>query len=103
MSATFIIPLAAPPQAFTCSLNGVTYRLTVIWRNAAPGWFLDIADDQGDLIVGGIPLVTGADLLAQYEYLGIGGQLVVASSSDVDAPPTFAGLGTATLLYYVAP
>lgn len=103
MSQAFVIPLSAPPQAFTCALNGVTYQLTVTWRNAAPGWFLDIADDQGNPIVGGIPFVTGSDLLAQYEYLGIGGELIVASSNGVDAPPTFDNLGTGCLLYYVAP
>lgn len=103
MGGTFVIPLSAPPQTFACTLNGTTYQLTVTWRNAANGWFLDIADDQGNPIVGGIAMVTGADLLAQYEYLGVGGELIVATSNDVDALPGFADLGVNTLLYYVSP
>lgn len=35
------------------------------------GWFMDIADDNENPILMGIPLVTGSNLLEQFAYLGI--------------------------------
>lgn len=100
--ATYEIPLTATPQAFAITLAGVSYRLTVIWRDApGGGWVLDIADDGGAAIVQGIPLITGADLLEQYAYLGFGGQLVVQTDHAVDAIPTFDNLGDMSHLYFL--
>ena len=96
------IPLQAQPQTFSITLSGVTYNLTVQYRNVAMGgWILDIADSNNNPIAQGIPLVTGANLLAQYAYLGFVGALWVQTQSDPDAVPTFANLGTDGQLYYV--
>lgn len=101
--ATYEVPLTAASQTFRISLAGVTYQLTVIWRDAAnAGWVLDIADDNGAAIVQGIPLVTGADLLEQYAYLNFGGQLQVQTDHDVDAVPLFDNLGSSSHLYFIA-
>jgi hypothetical protein len=103
------IPLVSPPQTFSVTLNQVAYELTVRWRNPGafsgetllPGaGYLDIADANGNPIVQGIPLVTGADLLAQYEYLGIGGALFVQTDYDLNAVPTFENLGQTAHLYW---
>ena len=67
------------------------------------GWILDIADGNNTPIVSGIPLVTGADLLAQYAYLGIGGSLYVSNPNDPGASPTFGSLGDTSSLYFVTP
>ena len=102
--AIFSIPLIAAPQTFTITLVGVTYTMSLAYQNVDQGgWTLSIADANGNPIITGIPLVTGADLLAQYAYLGIGGSLYVQTSSDPDAVPTFAGLGTSSLLLFVTP
>lgn len=100
------IPLIAGPQVFNITLNQVAYQLTVIWRDAPSmngGWVLDIADGLGNPIVQGIALVTGADLLAQYGYLGIGGQLFVQTDYDLTAVPTYQNLGETAHLYYSPP
>jgi hypothetical protein len=47
-------------------------------------------------------LVTGADLLEQFGYLDLGGAFIVQTDHDIDAVPTFANLGTAGRLYFVA-
>lgn len=47
-------------------------------------------------------MVTGADLLAQYGYLGFGGSLYVQTVQNPDATPTFTNLGTDCNLYWVA-
>ena len=103
MSTIYEIPLqVGTPQSFSITLGGVQYRLTLQYRNdPAAGWTLDIADSTGDPIISGIPLVTGADLLAQYAYLGFGGRLRVQTTSDPDAVPTFTNLGDDGLLYWV--
>ncbi len=97
------IPLTAESQTFGIPLAGTTYRLTVVWRDPAPGWVLDIADASGAPLVQGIPLVTGADLLEQYRYAGFGCALYVQTDSNPDAVPTISNLGDASHLYLVTP
>lgn len=94
------IPLTPVSQQFAIQLAGVQYQLTLIWRDVA-GWVLDIASNDRTPIIQGIPLVAGADLLAQYRYLGIGGQLFVMSDPAVLDPPTSANLGIESHLYFL--
>lgn len=100
----FKIPLqqVGVPQKFGITLGGVSYQFTLRYRNIDQGgWILDIADAGGNPIVNGIPLVTGADLVAQYKHLGFGGRLHVQTTSDPDAVPTFDNLGDDALLWWV--
>jgi hypothetical protein len=100
----YTIPLTAAAQTLTIALGGVTYNLTVLYRSAPQGgWFLDIADQNDVPIVRGVPLVAGADLLAQYGYLQFGGKLGVYNVSAPNDPPTYANLGTDCLLYWITP
>ena len=94
---SFEIPLTPVPQTFNVSLVGVLYQFTLQWRDPA-GWFLDIADSNGNAIVSGIPLVTGVDLLAPYGYLNFQFQLWVKTDA-ADAPPTYTNLGSTSHLY----
>jgi hypothetical protein len=98
---SYEIPLSAKPQTFSIALGGVTYKMTVRWNLPAAAWMLDIADATGSPMVGSIPLVTGADLLGQYAYLGFTGKLIVQTDYDADAVPTFDNLGTTGHLYFV--
>lgn len=104
--ASVEIPLAGIAERFSIALNGTTYQLTAQWR-AAPlgGWFLDIADAEGVPIISGIAMVTGADLLAQYAYLGIAGgaSLFILDVAGGDSAPAFGDLGTDTRLVLVTP
>lgn len=102
MANFFEIPLSPNPQRFTIALSGVEYQLTLAyWNVDQGGWTINIADKQGTPIVQGIPLVTGADLLAQYKHLGFVGRLWVRGAVDPDAVPTFDNLGTESLLFWV--
>lgn len=96
------IPLLAQAQSLRVTLAGVEYLLTLGWRDAPDaGWQMDIAAADGTPILAGVPLVTGADLLAQYRYLGIGGALYVGTDGDTDAVPTYVNLGGQAHLYWV--
>lgn len=99
--STYEIPLSPTPQQFNIALAGVNYQLRVHWCDAAQVWVLDVASNEGNLLVGGIPLVTGADLLAQYPYLTFGGALVAQTDFDLAAPPNFTNLGILGHLYFV--
>lgn len=103
MSTGFEIPLAPAPQKITIALGGVTYRLALVWNGTSACWVLDIYSADSVAILLGVPLVTGVDLLAQYEYLGFGGQLIVQSDPDPDVVPSFTTLGTTGHLYWVQP
>lgn len=105
MSTAFQVPLqVGTPQQLSITLAGVVYQLTLVFRNdPAGGWYLDIADASNTPLLQGLPLVTGADLLAQYAYLKFGGKLVVQTTSNPDAVPTFDNLGADGQLYFVTP
>lgn len=64
------IPLSPENQAFSISLAGQSFQMAITWRAAF--WCLDIMDSTGADLIKGIPLITGADLLAQYRFLGTG-------------------------------
>jgi hypothetical protein len=103
VSSAFEIPLVSRPQKFGVSLAGVFYNMTVRWNEPGGCWMLDIADVNDVLVVGGIPLVNGVDLLDQYGYLNFGGQLIVVTDFDASAPPTSSNLGSQSHLYFVTP
>ena len=97
----FEIPLTSEPQRFSVTLAGVVYQMKLRWHAKSDAWILDIADSEGAAIVQGIPLVTGVDILGQYGYLGIGGQLIAQTDFDPSAPPSATNLGTTGHLYFV--
>ncbi len=103
MSTVYSIPLTPVPQTFGITLAGVAYNLTFTWNTNSQNWILDIADQNNNDILTGIPLVTGSDLLEQYAYLNFGGKLIVQTTGDVTAVPTYENLGTDGLLYFVTP
>jgi hypothetical protein len=76
------LPLTAQPQEVTIRLMGTQYRIKLAWNVANQCWILDFSDTAGNQIAGGIPLVTGADLFEQFEYLNFDGQLLVYSDRD---------------------
>lgn len=96
----YLIPLENIPQQFTIDLGGTTYTLTSKWNDQAQSWYLDILDQNQNPIACGIPFITGADLLAGLEYLGIEGSLLVYTDGDASAVPTLDNLGSDCNLYY---
>ncbi|MCC3717982.1 MAG: hypothetical protein WBR21_08240 [Rouxiella badensis] len=93
------LPLTADNQSFSVTINSTVYEITIIWRGT--GWFLDLMDNAGTLIIGGIALVTLVDLLAQYQYLGLDFSLYVVCDVQGQEYPTQTDLGTTSHLYIV--
>jgi hypothetical protein len=71
--------------------------MAVTWRAAF--WCLDIMDSSGGDLIKGVPLITGADLLAQYRYLGLASLYV--GCDDPANETTEADLGINSHLYAV--
>lgn len=97
------IPLTpAQNQKISISLSNVVYNMLFKWLDCDQGgWAIDILDVNNNVVIGGIPLVTGIDLLGQYAYLGLGGALIVQSDGNPNAVPTFDNLGAQSHLYYL--
>ena len=95
------IPTSPMPQRFLITLSaGQTYQLVTQYRDAPEaGWTLDIGEPNGTPIISGIPLVTGVNLLAQYQHL-IVGSLFVLSDVETWAVPGFSDLGISSHLYF---
>lgn len=93
------IPLSPENQKFSISLAGHNYQMSVSWR--ASFWSLDIMDSGGSDLIRGIPLITGADLLAQYTHLGLGFALCVGCDNPANENPTETDLGINSHLYAV--
>ncbi len=85
------IPLTADNQQFSITIAGTTYKLSITWRDLY--WIMDLLDDRAQPVISGIPLVTGADLLAQYTYMALGFKLVVACDDSTQDYPTKTDLG----------
>lgn len=103
MTTAYEIPLSAEPQAFNIPLAGTTYGFNVQWNVQNASWIIDIADASGNPIVSGIPMVTGADLLEQFGYLGFQFKMFAQTDNDPDVVPTFDSLGTTGHLYVTTP
>ncbi len=95
-----VVPSQA--QRFRQDLSGTTYNFRLTYDTAQDGcWILDIGDENSVVMVAGIPLVSGVDLLAQYRHLGFPGSLIVTTDRGAGEVPTFDGLGVTSHLFFV--
>lgn len=107
MSTPYLVPLVPQAQQLQITLGSVAYNLVLRWNVANQSWMMDILDSDGDAILSGVPVVTAEDLLSPFEYLEIGGslgagELLVQTTSNTPAVPTFANLGSDGNLYWVS-
>jgi hypothetical protein len=103
------IPTSGAPLRERVSLGGVFYLLELTWCDPAGCWMMNVYDDNQGLILGGLPMITGVDLLEQLGYLSIGGggvlnvSMVVQSDHDPDLVPDFKTLGSTGHIFYIVP
>lgn len=102
------IPLIPAAQVLAVDIGGTTYTLHVRWNQFMACWVMDIHDENDADLAGGlngVPLVTGADLMGQYRYLGIGGGVpmlvvTIGPGTSPDEIPTYYNLGIEGRLYF---
>lgn len=95
-----LTPVMNQSMSITLSIDNknVTLGLTFIYNTPGGYWYMSITDDSGNMLLDGVPLVTGdypaANILDQYSYLGIGSAYVVSTSANLDGIPSENNLGT---------
>ncbi|MFC3768356.1 phage baseplate plug protein [Paenibacillus sp. GCM10012303] len=105
-----IVPLTPNAnQSFTCTLpvdgKNITLGFTVRYNTVGEYWFMSVSDMKTNaVLLDAVPLVTGeypaADILGQYEYLGIGSAAIVPTSSLATEIPDDTNLGTEYVLIW---
>lgn len=95
------IPVTPTPQTFRVALNNTVYTWRIYWLVPFQCWVLDIADLYENPLVNGIPLITGADLLAQFPNLVPGGLYVISDQMPPEIVPDYDHLGITGHIYYV--
>ena len=95
------LPLSNVPEKFDISLSDVNYILVSRWNDADEGgWIIDFYNENESPILMNVPLVTGDNLLGQYEYVGIAGDIYVFTDGDDFAVPTIDNLGNGADVYF---
>ena len=101
MALNFLeLPLAAVNQRFSVFLGSKLWYLTLRWNEDAQAWVLDFSDKDNVPTLRGVPLVTGVDLLQQHRHLGFEGGLLVQTSFDALAAPTYDSLGDTSKCFF---
>lgn len=100
--SVYKVPITgSTPQRFSIGWSSGSFDLRFTYCvSPEGGWILDIRSADSDVpLVCGIPLVTGADLLEPYRYLGFVEKLYVVTAGAPDTVPTFDDLGSLSNLY----
>ncbi|MEQ5223665.1 hypothetical protein ABN242_16825 [Providencia alcalifaciens] len=92
------ITLTSNNQEFDIQLNKVNYRFKVTYMEFF-GWMLDIKTAQGEDILTGVPLVSGVDILQQYQYMGFNGSLFFVCE-DMEDELSYEQFGVGNKLYF---
>ncbi len=104
MATTWEFPLLPQPQQMQIQLGAVEYIVRFGWCDSPEsGWFIDIADVNGNAILQGLALTAGENVLQQFEYLGIPGEIRVQTDGDELVEPTFDNLGSNGKVLFVTP
>lgn len=101
-----VIPLTTDPNntfSSTIPVNGknVTFNFFLRYNTEAGYWVMDLLDASKNPLISSMPLLTGINLLEQYEYLQIGKAYIVKidDSLQVDSPSS-TNLGTDFVLVW---
>lgn len=101
----YILPVTSQPnQTFKTVLplgkRNVELTIQLSFREVAGYWTMNITDKDGKMLLSGIPLLKGGNLLAQYAYLDLGYLAVVeVNPTGVDYPGA-SQLGTDFILIW---
>ena len=91
---------ANPYYKGTIALENVNYILQVHWNLTTEKWYLNIRGLSNDVIINGLALLPGKDLLAPFGYSGQLGELWVVDQTEGDENPTYDDMGTRWTLEY---
>lgn len=86
---------------FQVPLDGVTYTLQVRWNVRASSWYMDVLDEQGQVVfLAGLRLAANWPLAAYNTGRSPPGSFVVMDTAGEGADPDIASLGIRHVLLY---
>lgn len=102
------IPITTAPNAtytFRVALKGDTInkdiRIFLRYLDLYDLWMMDVYDDgQNKLLVAGIPLVPGVNMLGQHEYSDVGEAYIINAKNSDKMQPDNIGLGADYILVW---
>lgn len=97
------IPVTNDPHSeLVVKLDGANYVLTLRWNARALAWFLDVANEDGDLLAAGRKVVVDWPILGRNETDPAlpQGYLWAVDTSGQQLDPTLDDLGTRVQLVY---
>ena len=104
MSTTYEFPLRPEAQQIRIQLGTVEYIVRFGWGDTADGgWFIDISDAEAVPLLRGLALTAGENVLQQFDYLGIAGEIRVQTDGDDLVEPTYANLGSNGKVLFITP
>lgn len=87
---------------FQIELEDSTYKLEFDWNDRASKWFVNIRQPDDTMLLSGIALVLGSDLLAPFHHLAVPpGGLFVYDTTEKDLDAGLDDLGDRVQLVYV--
>jgi hypothetical protein len=104
-----VIPVdSSPNQSFGTQVNvggqNISLNLQLSYNTMMAYWEMTIRDAQQNPLAFNIPLITGdypgANLLQQFEYLGIGSAYILNATGSADDYPGPSNLGSDFLLIW---
>jgi hypothetical protein len=88
-------------QSFSVQLDGAVYTFLLRYNTRAGHWAMDLAGADGGLLVAGIALRLGVDLLSQHQGAAMPpGRLFIMNFVDPDQEPGRESLGRDVALIY---
>lgn len=101
MANDLFVPVNSDPsRSITVSLDGVPYILSTRWNFVDEAWYLDIESVQDGMLVRGIKLIVGIELLQPYALVQLG-ELFLVDTQEGDKDPTEESLGDRHQIIYV--
>ena len=80
-------------HTFTTVLGTNTFTMQILYREAPlGGWYLDMINTISGVSLWGLPIISGEDVLAQFQHLGWG-HLRFEFAPGVSEVPTFDEMG----------
>lgn len=103
MIADLIPTYQEPYQSLEVALADEAYTLKLRWNDGHAFWVIDLYDRDESPILLGVKMVKGFPLVRRYGIASLPryGDLVVYDRGHDGQEPTFDGLGSRFLLYYV--
>lgn len=104
MAKRLEFPLRPEAQVMTIEMASVLYTVRFGWADTPDGgWFMDLGTYEGTPLIRGLPLTAGENILQQFDYLGIGGEIRVETDGNALVEPTYGNLGSNGKVFFITP